>query len=56
MASIVKKFFVYILEWLDVNNSGNGITILVDCRDTGLANQALTAICASRQTLKIKKT
>ena len=35
---LFKKFFVYIMEWLDRHNSGKGITVLVDCRDSGLSN------------------
>jgi hypothetical protein len=42
---LFKNFSVFILEWLDVNNSGNGITVLIDCRDTGLANADFDFIC-----------
>ena len=35
---LFKKFFIFVMEWLDRQNTGNGITIVIDCRDSGLSN------------------
>ena len=35
---LFKKFFVFVMETLDKMNTGKGLTVLVDCQDSGLSN------------------
>ena len=33
-----KKFYIFVLEWLDRHDTGEGVTILIDCNSSTLSN------------------